>query len=314
MKKKSSLFKRLFVGFLIGISMVTLFGFLGSWWWGFDLFSSFRVQYFQLGLIGLGVTLWNRWHRLTIWAIALICINYALVLPFYWNKPAPSNQPTIRVMLLNVNRANQQFDLIYTHIKNADPDIVVLEEITPQLATALEKLNPRYPHRFEQIRTDCFGIAILSKIPLENPHVIKTQDSEIPTLVTQIHSSQGLLSIIATHPTPPVSQSLNALHKRQLATLVQTVQQQTHPTILVGDLNMSPWSAYFRPFLKDAALKNSMNGFGFQPSWPAQIALLRTPIDHLLHDPRIKIQHRFIGKEIGSDHLPLIVDLYLEND
>jgi endonuclease/exonuclease/phosphatase (EEP) superfamily protein YafD len=89
------------------------------------------------------------------------------------------------------------------------------------------------------------------------------------------------------------------------------IRAQKNPVLLIGDLNVSPWSSYFARLLKDSGLKNSMKGFGFQPSWPAGNRFLRIPIDQILYSPQITIHHRTVGADIGSDHLPVIVDFSL---
>ena len=90
------------------------------------------------------------------------------------------------------------------------------------------------------------------------------------------------------------------------------VKQQKHPALLIGDLNTTPWSSHFTQVGSDSGLKNSMKGFGFQPSWPVNHCFLRIPLDHVLHSPEITIHNRMIGGEVGSDHFPVIVDFSME--
>lgn len=101
------------------------------------------------------------------------------------------------------------------------------------------------------------------------------------------------------------------LRNEQLEELVKTVDTTT-PTILIGDLNTSCWGSSFKRLLKNSKLKNSSKGFGFQPTWPAGTPILFTAIDHMLHSDNIVIVDRRIGKNVGSDHLPLIVDFVVE--
>ena len=44
-------------------------------------------------------------------------------------------------------------------------------------------------------------------------------------------------------------------------------------------------------------------------SFPSDMAVLRIPVDHLLASCSIGVRERRIGPQVGSDHLPVIVDL-----
>ena len=50
-------------------------------------------------------------------------------------------------------------------------------------------------------------------------------------------------------------------------------------------------------------------GFGVQATFPAQSRLLRIPIDHVLASCTIGVRDRVIERDVGSDHLPIVVDL-----
>ena len=82
---------------------------------------------------------------------------------------------------------------------------------------------------------------------------------------------------------------------------------QKHPVLLMGDLNVSPFSYWFKR-ITEMELKNSMKGFGFQPTWPTGIPFLKIPLDHVLHTDEIVIHRRMVGPDVGPDHLPVIVD------
>ena len=73
----------------------------------------------------------------------------------------------------------------------------------------------------------------------------------------------------------------------------------------------SPWGAHFRRLVHDSGLRDSAQGRGVHPSWPAIDPLLRIPIDHCLLSPCIGLVDRRVGPDIGSDHYPLIVDFVL---
>ncbi|MCF7818130.1 MAG: endonuclease/exonuclease/phosphatase family protein [Kiritimatiellales bacterium] len=292
----------------IGLAIATLLGFFGRLFWVFDLFAHFRVQYMQLCLILIGIALWQRRNKQAVALILLACLNYAFVLPLYFGKPAPATVKPIRAMLMNLNAGNVNTAQVLEAIRNADPDILLLEEVTPKWAHELAVLETNFPYRVAEPQEGCFGIMLLGKVPLEHGRVVEIGDAGVPSITADAYLPQGTISIIATHPLPPIGSAYADHRNKQLAALPDIVQSQKNPVLLMGDLNTSPWSSYFAQLLRDSGLKNSMKGFGFQPSWPANMPLLRIPLDHALHSPEIKIRNRMVGGNIGSDHFPVIVD------
>jgi endonuclease/exonuclease/phosphatase (EEP) superfamily protein YafD len=295
----------------IGVATATLFGLLGRFHWFLDLFSHFRVQYMQLCLVPFFIALWKHWNKRAVALAMLACLNYAFVLPLYMGKPAPTTEKPIRAMLMNINAGNGNTELVLGSIRQAGPDILLLEEVTPQWAQALEVLDETYPYQVSEPQEGCFGIMLLSKYPLEHGSVIQIGTAGVPSIVAEAFLPQGVVSIIGTHPVPPIGGKASELRNGQLMELPGIVMEQKHPVLLIGDLNTSPWSSRFTKLLKEAGLKNSMKGFGHQPSWPASPFFLRIPLDHMLHSPEIMIHNRMVLQDVGSDHFPVVVDFSL---
>ncbi len=293
-----------------GLAAATLLGFLGRFCWVCDLFSHFRVQYFQLFLVLIGISIWRRQNRRMVAFILLACLNYAFVLPLYFGKPPVAIEPSARAMLLNLNASNGNAEEVLNAIRTADPDLLLLEEVTPKWASELNILD--YPYRVSKPQEGCFGIMLLSKHPLSRTNMVFVGSAGVPSIVADVYLPQGEISLIGTHPVPPISAEFSKHRNNQLAMLSQLVREQKHPVLLIGDLNASPWSAHFRRLLKDSGLKNSMKHFGFQPSWPSDNRFFRIPLDHILHSPEILIHRRAVGGNVGSDHLPVIVDFSLK--
>jgi len=292
----------------IGLAVATLLGFFGRLHWTLDLFSHFRVQYMQLCLVLIGIALWQRKNKKAVALVLLTCLNYAFVLPLYFGKPAPPTGPTARAMLMNLNAGNGNTKQVLDAIRNADPDILLLEEVTPKWLGELAVLDTDYKYRVAKPQEGCFGIMLLSKYPLEHGKIVEIGTAGVPSIVADAYLPQGTVSIIGTHPLPPMGAEYSKQRNNQLAELPYIVIKQKNPVLLIGDLNVSPFSYWFRRVVTESGLKNSMKGFGFQPTWPSNNRLLRIPLDHVLHSPEITIHNRVIGGDIGSDHFPVIVD------
>ncbi|VGO22037.1 endonuclease/exonuclease/phosphatase family protein [Pontiella sulfatireligans] len=295
----------------IGIATATLLGFLGRLYWLFDLFAHFRVQYMQIGLVLIGIALWKRLNKRAVALVLLACLNYAFVLPLYFGKPTPANEKPIRAMLMNINAGNGNAEQVLDAIRTANPDLLLLEEVTPKWESELAVLDADYPHRIAEPQDGCFGIMLLSKHPLAHGKVVEIGTAGVPSITADIYFPQGEVSIIGTHPLPPMGSEYSKDRNNQLAALPEFVKAQKNPVLLIGDLNTSPWSPHFTQLVRQSGLKNSMKGFGFQPSWPANNRFLRIPLDHMLYSEQITIHNRMIGADVGSDHFPVIVDFAL---
>jgi hypothetical protein len=82
---------------------------------------------------------------------------------------------------------------------------------------------------------------------------------------------------------------------------------------LIGDLNTTMWSPYYKNYIGNTQLKNTRYGFGILPTWKIIHQFFAIPIDHSLVTPDIKINNVYTGRSIGSDRLPLITNLQLSS-
>ena len=291
------------------ITVLSILGLLGKLHWTLDGLSHFRVQYLQLALLIAGVCLWVRRNKCAAVLILIAAFNYIFIFPLYLDKPAATGvEKPMRAMLLNLNASNGNTELVLRTITNASPDLVFMEEVTPDWAFELSRLADHYPHSIIEPRDDCFGIMLLSKHPLSRGAVVEIGTAGVPSITADVHLPHGDVSVIGTHPLPPLGPAYAKSRNHQLAALPEAVQAQRHPVLLIGDLNVTQWSPYFTKLLRESGLKDSMKGFGFQPTWPSNKAFMRIPLDHVLHSPEIIIHNRMVGSKTGSDHLPVIVD------
>ena len=293
-------------------SAATMLGSLGRFSWFLDLFSHFRVQYL-LGLLVLGVLLLvGRRRRTAAVFLILASVNLAMVLPLYFGKaykPAGAS-PAMRAMLLNVNTRLGDSDRVREVIVASDPDILVLEEINSRWMSDLAWVTNSYPHSLAEPREDNFGIGLFSKLPLAESEVVYIGGAEVPSIVATVSFPETNLRVIATHPLPPGGRNYSRWRNDQLERLPDYVLSHL-PTLLLGDLNVTPWNFHFRRLLARTGLRDSVKGFGVQPTWPNYNPLLRIPIDHCLHSTDIIIVDRRVGEDVSSDHYPVIVDFVI---
>lgn len=295
----------------VGFGMATLTGFLGKLWWIFELSSHFPLHLAAASaLFALVWAMMRRWR----WAAFLgtmTGINALLVLLLLWpaHHSASSSGKPLRLVALNVHTENQHTDLVLEYLQRIDADVVLLMEVDQQWMTALKPLSNSYPEIIAHPREDNFGIALLCRVSSTNSSVIYLGQSELPTIVTTLRINGQSVTLLGTHPLPPGSAEYSKLRNDQLRAIAVKVKESGLPSIVLGDLNTTPWSPYFAQLLRESGLVNTSQGRGLYGTWPAWLPLARIPLDHCLISPDLKLQDKQLGPQVGSDHLPVVIEL-----
>jgi endonuclease/exonuclease/phosphatase (EEP) superfamily protein YafD len=291
------------------VCLVSVLGFAGRAFWALDLLSHFRVQYLAVLTLLSCIFLAGRRHKVAAVFLAFALVNALPVLPLFVDHQdrSMSAKDTSRAMLLNVNTHLGDPALVKQAILDADPDLLVLQEISRRWASDLAWLAAKWPRRVIELREDNFGIGLFSKAPLATGEVIYIGRVEVPSILAELDMQGTRLRLVATHPLPPIGRNYSYFRNEQLEQLANVIDAKV-PTLLFGDLNTTPWNTHFQRLLQRSGLLDSSRGFGWQPTWPNLNPLLRIPIDHCLQSPDITIVNRWIGPDVASDHYPLIVD------
>jgi endonuclease/exonuclease/phosphatase (EEP) superfamily protein YafD len=296
--------------FLI-VAICTVSAYLGGFHQIFELTTHYRLQYLLGALFTLILYAFSR-RRIEV-LVCLFCVglNAIDILPWYLPTANPTNTTPLRVMLSNVLTSNERYNDFLKYVAEEDPSVLVLMEINDTWQKQLEPVRKRLPYFLEIPDSDNFGIALYSKFPLSNAlGQYWAEERYAPASITANITVDGKpLTLIATHPLPPLKPDYFNQRNAHMVEMADFVTKQKNPAIVLGDLNMSLWSPNFRRFLKSTQMRSNRQGFGIQPSWPVDIPLLRIPIDHCLVSSRIAVKTSHIGKDIGSDHYPVVVDL-----
>lgn len=290
--------------------VLSVLGFLGDFHWAFDLCAHFRVQYF-LGLTVVALLLLIRKKR--VWSVVfgfLAAANLSLIVPLYLqgdSAPVAGGRP-IRLILMNVNTEYGDPVRVAAFLRQYSPDILVLEEVNSTWLAELRLVLIQYPYSEQEPRDDNFGIAVFSKFRIASSKVAHIGSAEVPSIVAEIETPEGRLTVLATHPLPPAGGEYSRWRNEQLAALSPWVKAATSPVILIGDLNLSPWSPHFVRLLRETGLRSSAQGRGICASWPSNMPWFCIPIDHCLYSQGVGVVGYRIGPYVGSDHYPVIVD------
>jgi endonuclease/exonuclease/phosphatase (EEP) superfamily protein YafD len=212
----------------------------------------------------------------------------------------------VRVLMLNVHTESSTFAEVRKLIDDTQPDIVGLVEVDERWLGGVAPAVAGFEGRLEKPRSDNFGVALYTRAPLDG--AIEMLGGTLPVAVATTTIRGAQLSIVLVHPLPPVSAPGLASQRAELAAVADRVHSLS-PVIVTGDFNATPWSTPYREFLARSELCDSRAGFGIEATFPADSFILRIPIDHLLASCSIGIADRRVGPDVGSDHLPIIVEL-----
>ena len=298
----------------VAVGIGSLVGFLGGLTWYFDLFSHFRVQYFAILAVLSALLLLLRRPRVAVCLMLLALANLLTIIPFYFGdtNPARPHGDELRLVTLNVNTRRGDPGLTVRMLEQLDADVIALEEVDERWLDELQEVLLHYPYSKASARDDNFGIAIYSRLPLTSAEIVELGNTGLPTVHAELQIRSGPLHILVTHPLPPTSARNWRERNQQLAAIAEFVRDLSEPVVVVGDLNITPWSPHYARFLSESGLQDSMRGFGVQPTWPAWLPLMLIPIDHCLHSDDVEITNRAIGSYVESDHLPLVIELQVE--
>lgn len=287
---------------LAGLSSLTYLG----WDYPVELLAHFRVQYIWISVC-LPFVFWqlkNRWA----FALSMILLAWGCVelVPWYLPRTQVSSDKTgVNVLLANMLFMNPESWRLQTLLKNESPDIVVLMEIHDRHQTLMKNLIKTYPY-FSQHDSGVGGVGVWSKIPLNEINGIKMGPAQFYTLFIRLNIQGKPLEMIATHPAAPTDQEMFNRRNQEFQALNAYLKNKTGRHVLLGDLNVTPWSPHYRQLIQNTQLTNGRLGFGIQPTWPTELPpFIRIPLDQVLISPGLEVHNLRTGPELGSDHLPL---------
>jgi endonuclease/exonuclease/phosphatase (EEP) superfamily protein YafD len=270
--------------------------------WALDLAAHWQWLY-AAGLLLGSLVAARSWRR---WLLALV------LLPLPWWSAAPrlpeaakDAGPVLTIASANVQVGHRDATAVVDWLATTDADVVVLVEVSPVHAAALTAL-PGYPHRHVVAADDPFGIAVLSRHPMQ---AVTMRDHDgIARIESRIAFAGTCTDLVALHPMPPLSPHFHAARDALLKEIADRDRTDERPMLVVGDLNATPWSSAFAG-LDHAGLRRSSD---LRPTWPsAGRGWIGIPIDHVLASPHWARLSSAAGPDLASDHRPLLTSVAL---
>jgi endonuclease/exonuclease/phosphatase (EEP) superfamily protein YafD len=288
---------------------VTLFSFLASATWLGELTTHFRAQMALAGAILVAVAVGLRARTKALAAASASLANFLPLLAcFDGAVPAGEGIP-FRVLTLNLQHDYADYGAVKALIEREQPDLVALTELGSGARPMIEELRPRFPTVLGEVRRGTFEVVLLSRWRADAYAVDTEAGAAYPVTHARL-CRERCVNLVAAHAAPPI-RAHGALRAGQFQIAARFASAEAAPTILLGDLNCTPWSPAFDRLLAMAGLRDSGRGRGLHPTWFSSLPFVGLPLDHVLVGQGVGVDGRRVGPDVRSDHFPVIADLML---
>ena len=264
--------------------------------WQFDLRSLGAQAIIALSAIALGC------QAFRIWPYTRLHVVQAEL------AQACSDDASVRLLIANVLVTNRNSRALIRHIRELQPDLILLVETGAWWVRELQPLQADYPHCVSHPQ-EGYGICLLSRLALISPQIRHLVDDRIPSIKTGVKLPSGAtITLYGLHPAPPPRKD-TARRDAELLVIAREARSHHEPIIVAGDLNDVAWSHTTQLFQEISGLLDPRIGRGFYSTYNANWSLLRWPLDHAFFDQSfLPLDLRVLG-DIGSDHFPLYMAL-----
>ncbi len=308
---------RLLAAMLLALAAATALAESARLGWLPELAAHFRPQY-VLALVVLAAAALALGRRaLAVGALLVLAPNLWSAGPYLlpWVMPGPAASPSVSgplLLSLNLLYRNTDHQDVRAYLERVQPDVLVLAELTPDWLRALEPALATYPYQLAVNQRGPWGLGVFSRFPLRNP---QGTDLGLPgsfNVITMVDFPGGPVQLTAVHLASPTSPQHAARRNLQLDRLAGLLRAQPPalPRLLVGDLNVTPFSPYMHDLLERTGMQDARRERGgLLGTWPSWMPLLQVAIDHCIVDPGLAVASVERGPALGSDHYPLVIRL-----
>ena len=305
---------------------------VGDGFWLLAMVNSFAVYLFvPLPLVALLAVLARR--RATCFALLVVTLLFlglfgSDLLPPSSVARAGTDVPTLTVMTYNVLYDNTDAAPIAANITRANPgvDIIAFQELTPLLARQLEQeIGTTYPYRTFMHAADCHAeVAVWSRYPLQVEAVDEDVLCRVRPVVVDFNGRP--VRVIDIHAWPFTGIDQESVERsfrwrqEQIELVLDMVESQPEPLVLLGDLNSTPTHEVYRTLSTHLVDAFREAGWGLGHTYPATGGhFWGTPypnrlvrIDHIFHSDEWRAEAAWVGEWDGfSDHRPVVARLRL---
>lgn len=255
-------------------------------------------------------------RRAALYAVALVlCIAQVHVLAPLLDGArgltASERAPTalhLRLMTLNVEFNVDDGARVSEQVRQEDPDVVVLNELSAMTLLHLDLRQYRYS--FTAPFEDGRGFGVWSRWPVA--YRVAPDQITLPFHVGFVAAPHHTFALVQIHTLSPVNLSRAHVWNSQLEDLRRVLQTPYPTTVIAGDFNASRSDHAFASLLGGpGGFADASDGRGLLPTWPSNASgfplVLR--LDHIVVSRTIGVRGVHVLGPTGSDHRAVLADL-----
>jgi endonuclease/exonuclease/phosphatase (EEP) superfamily protein YafD len=295
---------------------------LGTVHWTFELLSHFRLFYLGAGFVITALAAVFGPRTAAVLAAAMTLIQLAAAWPYVVTPPQATSTPpgpTVRIVWANLHSWNTDLAALKAFVETEKPDVAIFTELAVSQSRVFRELRPILPFQSTlPNNSNPREMIVLSARPPVSLASDYSAEPGTPLLVAQLCPVDGFcFTLLGLHAARPISEGA-AVRDREFdyaAAVAHRYIERGDRVILVGDLNVTPFSPAFSRLLAasglvDAAIAPSERPHVPAATWGPQMQPLPGfAIDHALLGPGLDLVELRTGMSIDSDHLPLVLDV-----
>jgi vancomycin resistance protein VanJ len=246
--------------------------------------------------------------------VALFLTSYGMMF-FPRQSESAAEKTPLTLLSYNLKKDNHTPDAAISIIREADADIVALQELNPLFADTFDRqLSDLYPYRAFHPNESYPGQGVLSRYPIDEDSYWRFHLGHQRAVINLGSTS---ISLYNTHPVHPFVRERGFfdpdMRTDEINDLLVRTSQESNPVLIAGDFNMTDLTGDYG--LMAAQYSDSYRevgmGLGFTfPDLGQPILLAR--LDYVFHSLDFQtIEARVWPTSGGSDHRPIFVRLAL---
>jgi vancomycin resistance protein VanJ len=278
-------------------------------WWATVLAYVPQHLYVVPTLVLLLWALWKRsWRSLLLNSLCFLFWLFILM-GFVINLPMAQTDKTLRLMTFNVRKDGVNANQVAALVNQHQLDIIAFQEVKNQnWVDEVISLLPGWYAAYEK------ETATFSRFPIVDQQSYLVAGLDRVFLETELDTPLGKLTVFNVHLGtvlitygPERMTQTTARRWEQLKMLLDVIETQSNPVILLGDFNTTPLSALYRELNNHLENAFAHSGFGFGYTFRSDLPVIR--IDHIWLSRELTSQKSYVLPLLASDHRPLFAEL-----